>query len=131
MVVLEPSRLITLGGAAIALMLVLAFVFRKLRRRWVESTDDAQQAGLAGFELGDLEAMRNSGHISDQEFRRLRDITLGKAGLLDKNTPGVAGAGPLHKENSAEASQLEAQKAGPELTSRPEDVDDKEDKERK
>ena len=46
------------------------------------------------FDLGRLEAMRRSGELSDEEFRRLRKAALGLA------APGVASTGQPAESNS-------------------------------
>jgi hypothetical protein len=120
-----PWPMLAIGGGAIALMIVLVFVFRHLRRRWIDDAGDTRQAGAAGFELGDIESLRSRGLISDEEFRRLRDMMLGSAGLIDKKQAGQ-GLSPVAQ--AADNKQSESGKVDPELTSHPEDVDDNEEK---
>ena len=127
LVVVPLPWLMVIGGAAIALMLVMVFVFNKLRMRGLEGLNDAQRAVSAGFDLADLEAMLANELISDVEFRRLRDMLINKAVLKDTKQTGLADANPLQKEQAADNEQLEPEKDGTELSDRPKDVDDNED----
>ena len=77
--------LMIIGGAMIVLMLIAMVLLRRLRRRTLEKANASSET--AGFAMADLEAMRAGGMITDAEFRKLRNATLGRSGLLADRSP--------------------------------------------
>jgi len=79
------------GAILLAAVLVLAGAWYWLRRR-LRGLGERDQP--EGFSLEDLEAMRSSGQISDEEFRRLRRGALGLAGpAAGEGESGSSGGG--------------------------------------
>jgi len=64
------------GGAAIVSLLLLGAGLIWLRRTCSSGAREGDDGG-AGFSIGDLESLRASGLLSEDEFRRLRRVALG------------------------------------------------------
>lgn len=73
------ARIALIGGVGIAALVIGLFVSRAIRRRMERSS------GRPAFTLDDIRAMRESGQISEAEFRAMR------AAILDHAARGADG----------------------------------------
>ena len=62
------------GGVLLLAVLVLGVFLLVMRRKML-----AEAESSSAFSIEDLEAMRKSGHLSDEEFRQLRTVAMGVA----------------------------------------------------
>jgi len=65
------------GGVAVALLLLLGAGLMWLRRRTCSFGQSEGADAGSGFSIGDLESLKASGLLSDEEFCRLRRAALG------------------------------------------------------
>ncbi|MHC4982586.1 MAG: hypothetical protein ACYTF6_05385 [Planctomycetota bacterium] len=91
-VVISGTALIV---AALSFYLVLVW----LRRKYGSSGDFSS---AAGFSIGELEAMRESGQISEKEFRRLRSWALGLGAKPGKDEQSELSNSPDSDDEEAE-----------------------------
>ena len=69
-------------GIAIGAVLVLGVLLMFTRRLYVKLL--TQKPAAEGFSMESLEELREGGHITDEEFGRLRKLALGVVGPADE-----------------------------------------------
>jgi len=69
-------QIVLWGGVLVVALLVLGIFVLIVRRRLLAR---AEAAGGEAFSIGDLETMRATGQLSDEEFKQLRVTAMGLA----------------------------------------------------
>ena len=101
----SSTRAVLLAGTILLPVAVLLFlvVLPWLRRRYLSGSTGQEAA--EGFCIEDLERMRRSGQISENEFRRLRRAALGldmPAGGKDNSSSSLPGASDDGQDSAAQ-----------------------------
>jgi len=72
----DTVSLLILGGVLIAVALALGMLILYAKKRYNQARS-SEPHGSGGFDITDVEAMRESGGITDEEFAVLRKRSLG------------------------------------------------------
>jgi hypothetical protein len=72
----ENSARIVVVALALIVLLIAAFAGMLMVKHWLLRADDTSGGG---FTLGELRALHRAGQISDAEFERVRNLTVGRA----------------------------------------------------
>lgn len=81
----DLTQLLVWGVILIGCLLALVWILKRLRKRLI-SPDEGQEV----FSIQQLEALRESGQLTDEEFRRLRRVALSLSTDGQKGSAGGA-----------------------------------------
>jgi len=112
----EYSEVMLWGAMGFVVVLFLGFVLMWFRRKYHPDNVSADTSALS-FSMRSIEEMRDSGAISEDEFRRLRASSLGLAPPTSDNAD---------KDNSALSGPVDVDDAVEELDASDDSQDQKE-----